>query len=173
MTVSHLTCKRMQHCWLTSPNIVGCYSCVHLHTLLHTPFVHPVVHSICTPCCILLSVIGSGCAKFETGQTFEPTTPNISFVLYLQSVTRKYWIRLHSSSNIVGATHAPKMAVEVLWGCIPSIMHCRSQHFWELFHPFSHHYNTDATTVFVLLAQQCWELLRPFARSSTYQKNVF
>ena len=61
---------------------------------------------------MLLSVIRSGCAKFETGQTFEPSTPNISFVPYLQSVTQQCWIRLHSSSNFVGASHAPKMAVE-------------------------------------------------------------
>ena len=32
------------------------------------PFAHPVVESCC--------------AKFETGQTFQPTTPNISFVLW-------------------------------------------------------------------------------------------
>ena len=35
-------------------------------------------------CCVrlhnLLRVVGSFCAKFETSQTFEPTTPNISFV---------------------------------------------------------------------------------------------
>ena len=35
------------------------------------------VASVCTPCCMLLRVVGSCCAKFETGQTFEPTTPNI------------------------------------------------------------------------------------------------
>ena len=29
----------------------------------------------------LLHVVGCCCAKFETGRTFEPTTPNISFVL--------------------------------------------------------------------------------------------
>ena len=34
--------------------------CVRLHTLLH--------------------VVAYCCAKFETGQTFQPTTPNISFV---------------------------------------------------------------------------------------------
>ena len=28
----------------------------------------------------LLHVVGSCCAKFETSQTFEPATPNISFV---------------------------------------------------------------------------------------------
>ena len=40
-----------------TPNIVGCY--------MLGPFAHPVA------CC---------CAKFETSQTFQPTTPNISFV---------------------------------------------------------------------------------------------
>ena len=45
-------------------NIIGCY--------MLRPFTHPVA------CCwMLLRVV---CAKFETGQTFEPTTPNISFV---------------------------------------------------------------------------------------------
>ena len=34
--------------------------CVRLHTLLH--------------------VVGCCCVKFETGQIFQPTTPNISFV---------------------------------------------------------------------------------------------
>ena len=29
---------------------------------------------------ILLHVVTRYCAKFETGQTFDPTTPNISFV---------------------------------------------------------------------------------------------
>ena len=34
------------------------------------PFAHPVAFIACC------------CAKFETGQTFQPTTPNISFVLW-------------------------------------------------------------------------------------------
>ena len=40
------------------------------------------VASVCTPCCMLLRLVGSCCAKFETGQTFsyvqtDATTPNI------------------------------------------------------------------------------------------------
>ena len=35
------------------------------------------VASVCTPCCMLMDVIG--CCG-QTGQTFQPTTPNISFV---------------------------------------------------------------------------------------------
>ena len=38
------------------------------------------VASVCTPCWMLLDVVACCCAKFETGQTFQPTTPNISFV---------------------------------------------------------------------------------------------
>jgi len=30
------------------------------------------VASVCTPCCVLLRVVGSCCGKFETGQTFMP-----------------------------------------------------------------------------------------------------
>ena len=42
------------------PTLLDVTCCVHLHTLLH--------------------VVACSCAKFETGQTFQPTTPNISFV---------------------------------------------------------------------------------------------
>ena len=52
------------------------------------------VASVCTPCC----------AKFETGQTFQPTTPN--FLLFRDRRSVAQQIRLHSSSNIAGATHA-------------------------------------------------------------------
>ena len=52
-----LTCKRAQHCWM-----------------LH-------VASVCTPCCMLLSVVASCLAKFATGETFSylrtvASTPN-------------------------------------------------------------------------------------------------
>ena len=42
------------------PALLDVTCCVRLHNLLHV-----------VACC---------CAKFETGQTFQPTTPNISFV---------------------------------------------------------------------------------------------
>ena len=55
-TDATLLANNSQHCWM-----------------LH-------VASVCTPCCMLLDVVACCCAKFETGQTFQPTTPNISFV---------------------------------------------------------------------------------------------
>jgi len=53
-------CKRAQHCWQKLPNIFGSY--------MLRLFAHPVA---------------CHCAKFQTGQTFQPTIPNISFVLRL------------------------------------------------------------------------------------------
>ena len=55
-TDATLLANNSQHCWM-----------------LH-------VTSISTTCCMLLDVVTCCCAKFETGQTFQPTTPNISFV---------------------------------------------------------------------------------------------
>ena len=54
------------------------------------PFAHPVA------CC---------CAKFETGQTFGQQLPTFLLFCDRRSVAQQCWIRLHSSSNIVGATH--------------------------------------------------------------------
>ena len=99
-------CKRTQHCWPTTPNIVGCY--------MLRPFAHPVA------CCSMLCC----CAKFETGQTFQPTTPNISFVPW-----------------------SPK----------------RSATMFDPFAPLP----TPTQQLSTSLAQQCWELLLPFARSLT------
>ena len=93
------------------PTLLDVSCCVRLHTLLH--------------------VVGC-CAKFETGQTFQPTTPNISFVpwspkrsatmldpfaqlfqhrwshaLTLQTVYKVVWVvsfpRCTAAPNIVGS----------------------------------------------------------------------
>ena len=55
-TCTLLANTKSQHCWM-----------------LH-------VASVCSPCYMLLRVVGSRCTKFETDQTFELTSPNISFV---------------------------------------------------------------------------------------------
>ena len=49
-------CKRSQHCWPTRRNIV------------------------CKPSCVLLRVVATCWMKFKTGQTSEPSSPNISIV---------------------------------------------------------------------------------------------
>ena len=53
------------------------------------------VASVCTPCCRLLRVVGSCCAKFHTGQKFSyvktnATTPNFAGPTMLGVVTSVY-----------------------------------------------------------------------------------
>ena len=69
------------HCSLFIVFVLGCVQTD--ATLLsnnsqHCCMLHVVF--VCTPCCMLLDVVASCCAKFETGQTFQPTTPSFSFV---------------------------------------------------------------------------------------------
>ena len=72
------------------PNNVGCY--------VLRPFAHPVA---C--CCMLLRVVGQ---SLKPVKLFSQQL--LTFLLFLdrRSVAQQCWIRLHSSSNIVRATHA-------------------------------------------------------------------
>ena len=85
------------------------------HNSQHCWMLH--VASVRTPCCMLLDVVACCCAKFETGQTFQPTT-----LLFRdrRSVAQQCWIGLHSSSNIVGATHAHYAWFTKTYGLYPS-----------------------------------------------------
>ena len=142
-------CKRIQHCCArlrrsrNKRNVGGCWLLANNSQHCWMLNVAPA----CTPCCMLLDVVACCCAKFETCQTFQPTTLNISLFRDRRSVTQQCWICLHSSSNIVGATHAHYTRFTKTYGLCPS---------------------HDALQVPTLLAQQCWELLRPpFARTLT------
>ena len=103
-------------------NIVGFH-------MLHL-FAHPVA---C--CCVLLGVAAQ---KFETSQTFKPTTLQHPCLLRdLLSISQQCWIHLHSFSNIVGECTCIACGLQSLMGCILPMMHCRSQHCWQLLHPFA------------------------------------
>ena len=124
------------------------------------------VASVCTPCGMLLDVVACCCAKFETSQTIQPTTPNISLFRDHRSVAQQCWIRLHSSSNIVGAAHAHYAWFTKTYGLYPS------------------HDALQAPTLLGVVASVCTSLptctqhlptlLRPFARSLSLvlDKNV-
>ena len=126
----------MQYCWPATANVVRCY----------------MLRQFVACCCMLRRVVGSCCAKFETGQTFKPTTLSISFVPDCRSVLQQCWIRLRSSFNNVGVTHAhypwsPWRSINVSQYCLLKtlmyqycgIMHCKFQHYWELLHSFAHY----------------------------------
>ena len=108
--------------------------------------------------CTLLHVVGSCRAKFETGQTFEPKTPNISFALWslMHSVTMLDPFAQFFPTLLGLRTHITN-GLRSLMSCIPSMMHC-----WE----FLHHLHTTAKRMQqlpIFLAKHCWELLHPFA----------
>ena len=123
------------------------------------------VASVCTPCCMLLDVVACRCAKFETGQTFQPTTPNISFVPW-----------------------SPKRNATMLDPFAQLFQHCWASHvhyawFTKTYGLYPSHDVLQVPTLLgvvafvctplptrkqqlpTLLAQQCRELLRPFACS--------
>ena len=97
-------CPRAQHCWPTTPNIVGCY-------MLH-PFANPVAW-----CWMLLRVVAQSLKPVKLFSQHLPTFPLFRDRL---SVAQQCWIRLHSSSNIVGATHAHYAWFTKTYGLYPS-----------------------------------------------------
>ena len=104
-------------------NIVGWY--------MLRPFAHPVA------CCwMLLCVVPQ---SLKPVKLFSQQLPIFLLFRDRRSVAQQCWIRLHSSSNIVGPRTLITHGLQRLMGCILHTMHCRSQ--------------------------QCWDLLRPFARS--------
>ena len=100
--------------WGLSPSWVGCAQLLDLRSVqtdATLPFTNSkhcwVLHatSVCTPCCMMLRVVGSCCAKLETGQTFDQQLSTFLLFRDYWSVVQQCWIRLRNSSNIVGATH--------------------------------------------------------------------
>ena len=84
--------------------------------------------------CMLLRVVRSCFAKFETDQTFEPTTPNISFVPWSP---KRSAIMLDLFAQLFQHCWGPH-SLQSLMGCILPTVHYRSQYCWELLHPFAH-----------------------------------
>ena len=82
---SEAECKRTQHCWLTTPSIVGCY--------MLRPFAYPVA------CCrMLLRVVAQ---SLKLVKLFSQQLPTFLLFCDRRSVAKQCWMRLHSSSNTV------------------------------------------------------------------------
>ena len=93
-----------------TPNTVGCY------------MLRPLAHLVVC-CCVLLRAVGQSLKPVKLLSQQLPT-----FLLFRdrRSVAQQCWIRLHSSSNIGGATHSHYTWSQSLMGCILRTMHCRS-----------------------------------------------
>ena len=76
------------------------------------PFAHPVA---C--CCMLLRVVAQ---SLKPVKLFSQRLPTFLLFHDRRSVAQQCWIRLHSSSNIVGATHAHYAWFTKTYGLYPS-----------------------------------------------------
>ena len=86
-------CKRRQHCWM-----------------LH-------VASVCTPRCMLLRIVAP---RLKPVKLFSQQFPTFLLFRDRRSVAQQCWIRLHSSSNIVGAAHPHYAWFTKTYGLYPS-----------------------------------------------------
>ena len=125
-------CKRTQHCWPTTPNIIGCY--------MLRPFAHLV-----SCCWMLLRVVVQSLKPIKL---FSLQLPTYLLFCDRRTVAQQCWIRLHNSSNIVGAAHAHCAWFTKTYGLYPS------------------HDALQVLTLLGVVASVCTPL-RPFARSLT------
>ena len=127
------------------PTLLDVTCCVRLYTLLH--------------------VVGCCCAKFETGQTFQPTTPNISFVPWSpkRSVTMlDLFAQLFQ--HCCSRTRSLGIVYKDLW--VVSFPRCTAgSTLLGVVASVCTPLPTRTQQLPTFLAQQCWELLRLFARS--------
>ena len=75
------------------------------------------VGSVCTLCCMLLRVVAQ---SLKPVKLFSQQLPTFLLFRDRRSVEQQCWIRLHSSSNIAGATHAHYTWFTKTYGLYPS-----------------------------------------------------
>ena len=127
------------------------------------PFAHPVA------CCwMLLRVVTQSLKPFKL---FSQQLSTFLMFCDRRSVAQQCWIRLHGSSNIVGATHAHYAWITMTYGLYSSHDALQVPNLLGVVASVCTPLPTCTQQLPTLLAQQCWEFLRPFARSVMGQVN--
>ena len=100
------------------------------------------------PFCMLLWVVAQSLKPVKLSSQQLPT-----FLLFRdrRRVAQQWWIRLHSSSNIVGATHAHYTWSPESYELYPSHDALQVQHCWEFLGPFAHRCQQGRNN-----SQHCW-----------------
>ena len=112
------------------------------------------VVSVCTPCCMLLDVVACCCAKFETGQTFQPATLNISFLPWSpERSTTMLDPFAQLFQHCWGHARSLRMVYKDLWVVSFPRHTVGPTNFWELLNPFAHHCQHGRNG---LNSQHCW-----------------
>ena len=76
------------------------------------PFAHPIA------CCWMLLLVVA--QSLKPVKLFSQQVPILLLFRDPRSVAQQFWIRLHSSSNIAGATHAHHAWFKKTYGLYPS-----------------------------------------------------
>ena len=121
------------------------------------PFAHPVA------CCwMLLRVVAQ---SLKPVKLFSQQLPTFLLFRDRRSVAQQCWIRLDSSSNIVGATHSHYPWITKTYGLYFSHDALQVPNLLGVVASVCTPLPTRTQQLPTLLAQQYWELLRPFART--------
>ena len=117
-------------------------------------------------CCVRLHILLHVVAQsLKPVKRFSQQLPTFLLFRDRRSVTQQCWIRLHSSSNIVGATHAHYAWFTKTYGLYPSHDALQVPTLLGVVASICTPLPTRTQQLPTLLTQQCWELLRPFACS--------
>ena len=122
------------------------------------PFAHPVA------CCWMMLRVAA--LSLKPIKLFSQQLPTFLLFRDRRSVAQQCWIRLHSSSNIVGATHAHYAWITKTYGLYSSHDALQVPNLLGVVASVCTPLPTRKQQLPTLLAQQCWELLRPFAPGS-------
>ena len=125
------------------------------------------VASVCTPCCMLLDVVTCYAQSLRPVKLFSQQHPTFLLFRDHRSVVQQRWICLHSSSNVFGAAHAHFAWFTKTYGLYPSLDALQVLTLLEVVASVCTPLPTRSQQLPTLLAQKCWKLLRPFARSLT------
>ena len=123
------------------------------------PFAHPVA------CCWML--LRAVAQSLKPVKLFNQQLPTFLLFSDRRSVAQQCLIRLHSSSNIVGATHAHYAWITKNYGLYSSHDALQVPNLLGVVASVCTPLPTRTQQLPTLLVQQCWDLLRPFARSLT------
>ena len=114
----------------------------------------------------MLGVVGQQCCvRLHPAKLFSQQLPTFLLFRDRRSVAQQCWIHLHSSSNIAWATHAHYARFTKTSGLYPSDDAMQVPTLLVVVASVCTPLPTGMHQLPTLLAQQRWELLRPFARS--------
>ena len=130
----------------------------------------PTLLFVCTLCCMWLVVVAQS-FKLVSGQTLSQRLQTFLLFRDRRSVAQQCWIRLLSSSNIVGATHAHYRWFPKTYGLYPSPDALQVPTLLGVVAAVCTPLPTPTRQLPTLLAQHCWESLHPFAHHCQHQRD--